>query len=380
MKIAMLALLLAAALLPASSQSEKSAVLVIVDGLGSAYVYPDRSPACIDGSPLPSIHLGIIGNASARYELRVPRPETQSGNAVIATGYSGATDEMLSFYNATIYDVLRASGYLSIAIMETGDTGRMIAEPDIIVHEQNNSLYNPCLTIVVNGQSVPAGVRDILTASPHSGQSRGTGPAAIYRQYDDWSLGRANAMVRFLGEAYPGLKYLLVVSVAGADMAAHDRGFDSYRQAIEDLGPGLSSLEAACRDAGAVMLVTADHGMSFKSPVAKGSHASGQASERNESRLVPLLVFSDGPGNRSGVYGQECLAPTLLSLMRCPDTLTIKDGKPLPVSDSILPPPIVKREERDTAVPWTANWPPHLLATMLSSMGLAVALHMLKRR
>jgi len=48
---------------------------------------------------------------------------------------------------------------------------------------------------------------------------------------------------------------------------------------------------------------------------------------------VPLLLFSAEPGNASGTYGQECLAPTLLSLMECPDTLSLQDGRPVPVGD-----------------------------------------------
>jgi hypothetical protein len=137
-----------------------------------------------------------------------------------------------------------------------------------------------------------------------------------------------------MGDAWPGQKYLLVVSVGGIDMAAHESGFKSYRQAIEDLDAGIASLSDACKASGSVMAVTADHGMSFKSPGSKGSHASGEASLQNESRLAPLLVFSEVSGIRSGVFGQESLAPTLLSLIECPDTLIIEDGEPIPVSDS----------------------------------------------
>ncbi len=321
-------------LLPACCQAEKSAVLVIVDGLGSSYIYPDHSPVCIDGSPLPGIRLAMADNASGRFELRVPTPETESGNAVIVTGYSKATGEMLSYYNATIYDVLRARGYLSMAILETGDTAYMIGEPDIIVNERNNSAYNPSVTMTVNGKSIPAGVQDLLAASPPPRLSSATNPADAYRQYDDWSLGKATALVRFMGETLPDVNYLLVVNAAGPDMAAQERGFASYRQTVEDLDPTLLSLADACQEDGVILLVTADHGMSFKSPGSKGSHASGEASMRNESRLAPLLVFTGEAGKRSGNGGQECIAPTLLSLMECPDTLSMGDGEPLMCGDS----------------------------------------------
>jgi 2,3-bisphosphoglycerate-independent phosphoglycerate mutase len=432
MKKALLILVLAILLLPACCNAEKSAVLVIVDGLGSSYIYPDRSPACIDGSLLSSVYLAVAECASARYELWVPAPDTESGNAVIATGYSGATDEMLSYYCATIYDVLRDNGYLTIAIMETGDTSYMVAKPDIIVHERNNSLYNPCATIVVNGQSLPPGLQDLLAAVAPPRQSTGVKPADAYRQYDDWSLERAIATVRFMETVYPGRQYLLVLNVAGTDMAAHERGFNSYRQAIEDLNPGLLSLSDACREAGAVMMVTADHGMSFKSPGAKGSHASVEASAQNESRLAPLLVFMEGVMDKSGTCGQECLAPTLLALMECPDTLSIEDGEPLPVSDSpslylVSDMPVevtidgpglsrtttvdgtcrfgplssgrytvsspsgtrtvtldrdrtVKISGREAAVGWTWGWLPFAWIAILSLAGLFIALYLLKRR
>jgi hypothetical protein len=196
-------LLLAILLLPACCHAEKSAVLVIVDGLGSTYVYTDHSPACVDGSLLPMIHLSIIDNASARYEIQVPEPETEAGNAVIATGYRDATEEMFSYYGATIYDAVRTNGYLSIAIVETGDTTYMVKKPDIIVYEKNNSQYTPCATIAVNGNSIPAGVQDVLAMSPPARLPSGTNPAAAYRQYDEWPLDRAVAMVRFLGANYP---------------------------------------------------------------------------------------------------------------------------------------------------------------------------------
>ena len=43
-------------------------------------------------------------------------------------------------------------------------------------------------------------------------------------------------------DRYPWQKYLIVISVGGTDMAAHESGFKSYSQAIEDLdgGPGLA--------------------------------------------------------------------------------------------------------------------------------------------
>jgi 2,3-bisphosphoglycerate-independent phosphoglycerate mutase len=376
MRKALLILLLATLLIPAGCQAEKSAVLVIIDGMGSSYIYPEHTPVCVDGSPLPGISTGFVGNATARYDLWVPTPETESGNAVIATGYSKAAEEMLSYYGATVYDVLRANGYLSMAIMETGDTTYMIAKPDVIVYERNNSVYDPSVRMTVNGKSIPAGLGDLLAAGPPPHLDAGTDPAAAYRQYDDWSLGKAISTIQFMSETCPGQKYLLVVNAAGPDMAAHERGFDSYRQAIEDLDARLSSLAGTCLADDVALLVTADHGMSFKSPGSKGSHASGEASMRNESRLAPLLVFTRENMKRPGTYGQECVAPTLLSLMGCPDALSMENGEPVTVSDSSSLHPV----SVEPALGWKWDWLPYAAIAAISALGLAAALLLMKRR
>lgn len=372
----MLILLLATLLIPASCQAEKSAVLVIIDGMGSSYIYPEHSPTCADGSPLPGLKPGFVANATARYDLWVPTPETESGNAVIATGYSKATEEMVSYYSATIYDVLRANGYLSMAIMETGDTTYMIAKPDVVVYEQNNSIYDPSVALKVNGKSISASLEDLMVSCPPNRLKASTNPADAYRQYDDWSLGKALTTVQFMGETCPGQKYLLVVNAAGPDMAAHERGFENYRQAIEDLDARLSSLADACLADDIALLVTADHGMSFKSSGSKGSHASGEASTRNESRLAPLLVFTQKNMKRSGTYGQECVAPTLLSLMECPDTLSLMDGVPLTSGDSPSSYPV----NAGPAAGWKWDWLPYAAVAVIAALGMIAALLLMKRR
>ena len=166
--------------------------------------------------------------------------------------------------------------------------------------------------------------------------------------------------------------------------------------------------------------------MSFKSPVSKGSHASGDALQQNESRLAPLLVSY--PARR--YLGQGCLAPTLLSLMECPDTLTIEDGKPPGIfSDSpcafdrggwverergrhgaqqngnserdptgraverrcyTIASPVgkdgrpnhdrtIKIDDPGAAVGWRWDWLPYAAVAMISALGLAAALRLLKR-
>ncbi len=150
----------------------------------------------------------------------------------------------------------------------------------------------------------------------------------------------------------------------------------SYGQAIEDLDAVLSSLLKACQKDGVILLVTADHGMSFKSAGSKGTHASGDASIRNESRLAPLLVFTGDAGKRSGTGGQECVAPTLLSLMECPDTLSLEDGVPLMSGNS----PSLYLDNVGPAAGWKWDWLPYAAVAAIAALGLMAALRLLKRR
>jgi hypothetical protein len=152
-----------------------------------------------------------------------------------------------------------------------------------------------------------------------------------YRQYDEWAINKAIDLVRYMNSSCPEQKYLLIVNVAGADSASHESDFAAYSSTVAGLLPGLSELAETCQGSGTIMVVTADHGMSFKSKASRGTHASGSAAERNESLLVPLLIFTDEDVRvDNAVYGQQSVAPTLLSLMGCPNRMSMCDGEPLP--------------------------------------------------
>lgn len=321
-------------LLPSCSLAERNAVLVIVDGLGASYLYPDLPTTCVDGTPLEKAHLRIMDRASALYTLKVPVPKTEYGHAVIATGYSGADDETLTYYDATIFDSLRRDGYLCIAVMETGDSSNMVAEQDAIVHDANNSPVTPDLRCSGSDVQVPAGIRAILGDNPPLDRSSSKAKTPDYPGYDNWSLKKAVQLVDYLNSTCPGQKYLLTVNVAGTDEASHESGYASYLSAVSGLDPGLSALASACRSSGTLLIVTADHGMSFKTRSSKGAHASADVSARNESLLIPLMVFTDRPLEPcADVSGQECVAPTLLSLMGCNQYLSVGDGEALPWND-----------------------------------------------
>ncbi|CAJ37722.1 alkaline phosphatase family protein [Methanocella arvoryzae] len=320
--------------LPCTGTAEKSAVLVIVDGMGASYIYPELSPDCADGTPLDQVKLDILDAASARYTLEAPVPKTEYGHAVLVTGYSEAEDETLTYYEATIFDSLRKQGYLCIAVLETGDTAYMLGEMDAVVRDANNSVSRPDFQYWVNDERVPAGVRAILADNSLPGKAAGKDKIAAYKRYDNWSLGKAIELVKYMEESHPEQPYLLTINVAGTDYAGHENGFDAYSATLAGLDPLLRELTNVCRDSGTIMLITADHGMSFKSASSRGAHASAEAAGRNESLLIPLLIFTDEPALGSDeIYGQECVAPTLLSLMGCQQGMTMCDGEALPWND-----------------------------------------------
>jgi len=53
------------------------AVILVIDGLGSSYVYPEHNAYALDGSPLNKAVLFNLTGAGARaVDVRVPVPET----------------------------------------------------------------------------------------------------------------------------------------------------------------------------------------------------------------------------------------------------------------------------------------------------------------
>ncbi len=162
----------------------------------------------------------------------------------------------------------------------------------------------------------------------------GKDPNAAYIRYDNWSLGFATDLVDFMNNSEPGVNYILLANAGGLDEAGHTLGSDGYEAVMSGLDPGLQELIDACYRSNVTLLVTGDHGMSFKDSSSKGSHASADVATRNESTLVPLLIYSnDKEVKGSGLYTQEDLAPTVLSLLDCPDTLSMCDGQSLPVKN-----------------------------------------------
>jgi 2,3-bisphosphoglycerate-independent phosphoglycerate mutase len=313
--------------------SARCAVILIVDGLGSSYL-PGHTATYEAGGLVEPIHMSSFERAGAQYQLRVPVPATEYGHAVIVTGYSNASKDMVAYYDATVFDTLRNDGYMALGILENGDSKEMLGELDVSVREKNDSIYNPYFEYTVNGKNIPDDVARMMRDYPRlQASKRGKDPYAPYISYNSWALGFSRDMVDFIAENEPGRDYILIVNVGGLDSAGQNLGYDGYRAVLTGMDGDIGALVDACEASGTVLLVTGDHGMSFPDGQKKGSHAALSVASRSESLLVPLLIYANMTPGYGGTYGQECLAPTLLSLLDEPDTMSLGDGDPLPVKE-----------------------------------------------
>ena len=101
-----------------------------------------------------------------------------------------------------------------------------------------------------------------------------------------------------------------VVNFANADMVGHTGKIPETIAAIETLDRCFGILEAACAEAGASLVMTADHGNAEQmiDPL------SGQPHTAHTTNPVPLILRADGAPLRSGGALSD-VAPTLLGLM-----------------------------------------------------------------
>ena len=107
----------------------------------------------------------------------------------------------------------------------------------------------------------------------------------------------------------------ILVNYANTDMVGHTGNLAAAVKAVEAVDACLGRLEAAVRDAGGTMLITADHGNAEQ----MRDVSTGQAHTAHTLNLVPLLVVNGGTGIQAVQDG--CLAdiaPTVLELMDLP--------------------------------------------------------------
>ncbi|MEZ5335250.1 MAG: hypothetical protein R2741_08450 [Methanolobus sp.] len=133
------------------------AVIFIIDGLSSYYVYPEYTPHAINGDTLEKAvpeNMLIIFNQSCRVlDVEAPQTFTEGGHSVIATGYSKADSEITGAYDTSLYDVAHDNDYLTFAIMEKGDSSGISSKQNVIIHDVDNSITEPEMITSINGLS-----------------------------------------------------------------------------------------------------------------------------------------------------------------------------------------------------------------------------------
>ena len=143
------------------------AVILIIDGLGSSYIYPEITPYSLDGTiiekpSVQNIHK-LSNNGLKAVEIVTPTTEGETGHSVIVTGNSEASPAMITQTDATIYDIVRKNGFLSFAILQKGDIPEMLAEQDVVVHDATTSINDPQMQIIANSQH-HSGYEDLQTS------------------------------------------------------------------------------------------------------------------------------------------------------------------------------------------------------------------------
>lgn len=326
------------------------AVLLIVDGMGSYYLFPE-----LKGETLTNETVGISvlqtmpqiwENGFRISEMEVPVPVTEKGHSVIVTGNPNADAEMVGYSDSTFMDVLHSEGFLCIGVMQRGDFESMRKKFDVIIYDKTNSVNNMDFTVQTNSfddsdPKVSKIVNELATVF-ESQKNRAASytntkdTSEKYAGYNRWGLDTAYEALTVM-EKYPDQKFVLVINAGAVDSTGHYRGYYAYLDAIERLDKDLEKLFEKCRRNNLFFLLTADHGMAFEELNKKGGgHSSAKYAKTKESLHIPFVIYGNSIRNGTINFektGQEDIAPTLLSLLNIPAQPRFSKGNILPAKE-----------------------------------------------
>jgi len=302
------------------------AVILVVDGLGASYVYPEHRAYALDGSAIEgAVLFNLTGGGARAVDVRVPVPETTKSHSVLISGDSRTNPDRLG---PTIFDAARANGYLCLAILERGDAMPVLREMDGVLYLGDNALHG-AEPIPGFRATAPAGLKYRFQAW-RDRFARYAVPQGVagYAGYNRWALDAAADTVQNLS----GRHFLMLVNVGAVDSAGHNLGADGYREVVAALDAPLGRLAEICRQNNVLLAVTADHGMVFPLETGKGGHSADKYAARLEALRVPLVFL--GPGveelNLGGRWSEMDVAPTVLGILNISGNFTA-EGKSLPI-------------------------------------------------
>lgn len=312
------------------------AILFIVDGFGSSYYYPEYTPYSLANDELTKATAPNLTFGAQVIDIRTPVPVTGIAHSIIVTGNSKANEEVVGFPDATIFDITRQHGYVNLAVMEKGDFYNMREEQDMIMYAKNNSIDEHEFSIVAKNPI--SDVNELMfewKGKLPSYLSNKSG-AEKYSNYNKWGIDAANAVAMQMIKKHPDKKFLLTVNVGAVDSGGHNLGDDDYIRIIQALDRDFYTLYRTASENNIALFFTADHGMSFAVKNARrGGHSGEKYVNRDESLRIPLVIISPNTvsGTINGKYGQEDIAPTLLSVLDLPNHLQYDDGETISVKN-----------------------------------------------
>ncbi|WP_440952163.1 sulfatase-like hydrolase/transferase [Methanococcoides sp. FTZ1] len=358
------------------TNTPNGAVLLIIDGLGSSYIYPEVTPYALDGSAIEkpvarNIHVASDDGLRA-VNILTPSQEGETGHSVIVTGNSGAGPAMVAHADATIYDIAHKNGYLVIAILQKGDIPQMLSEQDIVVHDITTSINDPQMEVLTNSQhqseydDMQVSVTEIMEQhayiAPGYIEEYPEGSIERYYAYNRWAMDTSIDVLNLMHENYPEQKFILTVNVGAVDTAGLYRRSDGYADTIEDLDIMIGKLHEITEKNDLALILTSDHGMAFQSADGRGGSKSDKYSSQAEVLRIPFIVTAKNLRSEvlEGEFGQQDIAPTILSVLDLPNEMRFSNGKALGSKDYvnlkvILPEPAAVTIFSDNETISTAN-------------------------
>ena len=128
-------------------------------------------------------------------------------------------------------------------------------------------------------------------------------------------IGRYNR--RLINAIQTGKYGFMRANFPNGDMVGHTGDFRAARIAVEAVDLCLGRIVRAARDAGAVLIVTADHGNADEMYEKKKGDEEPRAKTAHTLNPVPFIIY-DSAGKhviKQGSYGLANVAPTIVRLL-----------------------------------------------------------------